>query len=200
MAGQGVHAVFLPAPSPSSWGREAARGAPRWESSNPAAPSAPLVAPGFRNLLPSTAMPNVLGIVRRWHLPAGVGNASWIPSLSRSPQLSLGKQFSHRRSQRNLWESLLKWQVSACLESHCGTCCRGQERPRVWRPGDGYLRGECVFSYTFFSSPQDSSTLELLKKTPMNYKVTAISSCGPNKMEQGRMQRGMGHKHVCALW
>lgn len=61
--------------------------------------------------------------------------------------------------------------------------------------------GENVYSHIpFFLLPNIVAHWNSSKKTPMNYKVTAISSCGPNKMEQGRMQRGMGHKHICALW
>lgn len=41
--------------------------------------------------------------------------------------------------------------------------------------------------------------LELPKRN-INYKVTGISSCGPNEVEQGRKQRGRDYKHVCVLW
>lgn len=61
--------------------------------------------------------------------------------------------------------------------------------------------GENVYSHIpIFLLPQIVAHWNSPQKKQINYKATAISSCGPNKMEQGRMQRGMGHKPVCALW
>lgn len=93
---------FLPAHLPPAEGEQPAE-LPRWESLNPAAPTAQSMAPGLRHLLLSVPMPSVSGIARRWHLPGEVGNASWIRSASSSAPGAFKNKMNYNSVTREAW-------------------------------------------------------------------------------------------------